>query len=104
MSEFAELNDTTFKEKIKAAEGGILLFYKQLCPHCKNMEKVLAKFSAKAPDVIIMTIDSEACPDAMAAMGAERVPTLAIIKGGKAVKTKAGLMNPKELRAMYESV
>ncbi len=102
MGDFTELSDTTFQEHLSATEGGIILFYKKLCPHCKNMEKVLAKFSIKVPDTTIMTIDSEACPDAMAALGVERVPTLIIVKGGRTVLTKAGLMNPKELRALYE--
>jgi thioredoxin 1 len=103
MGEFTELTDTSFKEKLAATHGGIVLFYKELCPHCKNMEKVLAKFSAKAPEIDIMVMDSEACPDAMTALGVERVPTLVIIKGGQSLVTKAGLMNPKELRGLYQS-
>lgn len=99
-----ELNDIFFQEKIEATQAGVILFYKKLCPHCKNMEKVLAKFSIKAPDTAIMTIDSEACPKAMTIAKVERVPTLVIVKAGKIVARKVGLMNPKELLALYASV
>ena len=104
MSEFIELNDSTFQEKLATVEGGIILFYKKLCPHCKNMEKVLSKFLVMMPETAIMTIDSEACPHAMTLFGVERVPTMVIIKKGKTAVTKSGLMNPRELRALYESV
>ena len=104
MSEFTEINDISFQETLTATEAGIILFYKNLCPHCKNMEKVLAKFSIKSRDTAIMTIDSEACPLAMTITKVERVPTLVIVKAGKIVANKVGLMNPKELLALYASV
>ena len=65
---------------------------------------ILAKFSIKSPDTAIMTIDSEACPNAMTIAKVERVPTLVIVKAGKIVANKVGLMNPKELLALYASV
>jgi thioredoxin 1 len=103
MGNFIELSDMTFEDNIAATQGGIILFYKKLCPHCKNMEKVLEKFAAKSAKTGIMTIDSETCPVAMAAFGVERVPTLVIIKNGLMAEKKTGLMNVKELLALYES-
>lgn len=104
MSDFIELDDTSFRATLAETTGGIVLFYKALCPHCKNMEKVLEKFSAKVPEAALMKIDSEQCPEAMSTLGVERVPTLLIIRNGRVGATKTGLMNPKELRALYESV
>lgn len=98
---YTELTLDTYKEAVASTEQGILLFSKKLCPHCANMAKVIEKFNAKQPDVTLLKIDSEEQPDAMVALGAERVPTIFVIKGGKTVATKAGLMNPKELAALY---
>lgn len=82
----------------------ILFFHKELCPHCKNMEKVLEKFSAKAPAVEIFTVNSEEHPELMEKFSFERVPTLVFIRGGNAVKVHSGLMNPRELKALYSSL
>ncbi|MFV0422058.1 thioredoxin family protein [Oleidesulfovibrio sp.] len=90
--------------RIEGTEEGIVLFHKELCPHCKNMEKVLAKFAGKNPSVVLMAVDSEADKAVMEAYGVERVPSLVIVRGGKAVFTKTGLMNPKELNTLYHSV
>ncbi|ABB37265.1 glutaredoxin [Oleidesulfovibrio alaskensis G20] len=90
--------------RIEQTAQGIVLFHKELCPHCKNMEKVLAKFGAKNPDVELLAVDSEADPAVMEAYGVERVPSLVIVRGGRAVYTRTGLMNPKELTTLYHSV
>ncbi|MEZ0574902.1 thioredoxin family protein [Halodesulfovibrio aestuarii] len=82
----------------------ILFFHKELCPHCKNMEKVLDKFSAKTPSVEIFSIDGEAYPELLSKLSFERVPTLAFVRNGTVVKVKTGLMNPRELKALYSSL
>ena len=98
---YTELTQETYKEAIASTGQGILLCSKKLCPHCANMAKVMEKFSAKQPGVTLFKLDSEEQPEVMAALGAERVPTLIIIKGGKVAATKTGLMNPKELAALF---
>ena len=103
MSEFKELNDNTFTAEVENTQEGIVLFYKELCPHCKNMEKVLEKFSAKNPEVHIMRINLEENPQASQTAGAERPPTLVLLKNKAIVAKKAGLMNPKELQALFEA-
>lgn len=101
MSDFQELTETGFEDTIAETGGGIIIFYKELCPHCKNMEKVLAKFSIKKPEVVISRINFEENPAAVKSTGVERPPTLVLVKQGKIVTKKAGLMNPKELLALY---
>lgn len=98
---YTQVTKDTYAGAISAAEQGILLCSKKLCPHCANMAKVMEKFSDKHPGVSLFKLDSEEEPEVMAALGAERVPTILIIKGGKVVASKAGLMNPKELTALY---
>ncbi len=102
MPMYTMLTNDTYKDAVSSAEKAVLLCSKKLCPHCKNMEKVMEKFSASYPDVTLFKLDSEDDPEAMAALGAERVPTLLIIKGGKVVTVKSGLMNPRELGALYD--
>lgn len=102
MSDFKELTQTSFEDTIPGTNDGIVIFYKELCPHCKNMEKVLAKFSQKRPEVLIMRINIEENASIAKSTGVERPPTLLIIKQGSIVSKKTGLMNPKELMATYD--
>lgn len=100
---FETVTDSTYGERFASVEGGICIFYKKLCPHCKNMEKVMQKFQAVEPDVALLGIDVEENPAAAVACDAQRVPTLLIIKNGKMAAKKTGLMNPRELQAFYFS-
>ena len=59
---FEELSDATFQARIAEVKAGACIFYKQLCPHCKNMEKVLEKFSKLQPDAVLLSIDIEQNP------------------------------------------
>ena len=98
------LTDATYLDYLKNIAGGIILFHKKMCPHCLNMQKVLAKLSAKRSDISIIHIDSEENPQAMASLDVELVPTLVIIKNGNAVGKHVGLMNPREATSLYDSL
>lgn len=98
-----DLTDTTFEECIAEAESCIVIFYKKLCPHCKNMEKCLEKVLALEPQLNFFKIDSEENPAAMSAFSVERVPTTLAFKEGKPVSLKSGLMNPMQVRAWYKA-
>ncbi|BCS97610.1 thiol reductase thioredoxin [Desulfoluna limicola] len=100
---FTTLDDSTYKGAIAETEAGVLICFKQQCPHCKNMEKVLEKFAKKNEGVAFFNMDSEENPEALEELGAQRAPTIYVIKGGAIVATKAGLMNPKEMTAFYKS-
>lgn len=97
-----ELTSDNYQEEIKALSQGIILVKKELCPHCKNMLKVLERFSAQKPDVKYATVDSEKETQVMEYLQAERVPTLIVVKEGELCQKKGGLMNPRELKAFYE--
>lgn len=89
---------------IKSADDAIILYYKELCPHCKNMEKVLNKFSKKSGFTAIYSVNSNEEPIQMSNYGIERVPALMFVKKGKVIHVKTGLMNPKELTALYDKL
>jgi len=98
---YTELTKDTYSAVIAATGQGVLLCTKKMCPHCVNMALVMEKFASKQPEVKLFKVDSEEQPEVMTALGVERMPSLLIIKGGKVVATKGGLMNPKELAALY---
>lgn len=100
---FTTLNDSTYAASISASNAGAVLFYKKLCPHCKNMEKVLDKFVMLKPGVELFNMDVEESPEAAQAFDALRAPTILVVKNGKVTGKKTGLMNPKEMLAFFES-
>jgi len=97
-----QLTDATFEERIAATGNGVCIFIKKLCPHCKNMLKVLEKFSALEPEATLLSIDIEDNAVAAKAYEAERAPTVLVIKGGQVVGRKSGLINPREMAAFYK--
>ena len=96
------ITEADYKDRIAATDKGVLLFFKKLCPHCKNMEKVLEKFATAKPGVALYGIDIEENAAAAAALGAERPPTVFAVKGGEVRASKVGLMNPREMAAFFE--
>ncbi len=104
MSEIKDITEKASAEYFADFSDAVVFFHKELCPHCKNMEKVLSKFGAKAPQVELYSVDSEAASGLMAELGFERVPTLVFVRDGKVVKVQSGLMNPRELKALHQSI
>ncbi|MCG8531216.1 MAG: thioredoxin family protein [Desulfovibrionales bacterium] len=104
MSALTPVNKEQIDSSFASMTDAILLCHKQLCPHCKNMEKVVTKFSAKNPSVEIYSVDSEEHPELMQNLSFERVPTLVFVRNGKVVDVKSGLMNPRELKALHASL
>ena len=98
------ITEADYKDRLAATQNGVLLFFKKLCPHCKNMEKVLEKFGAAKPGIARGLREGHVvrCAAAAAALGAERPPTIFVIKGGEVKASKVGLMNPREMAAFFE--
>ena len=53
------ITEADYKDRLAATQNGVLLFFKKLCPHCNNMEKVLEKFGAAKPGIALYGIDIE---------------------------------------------
>ncbi len=100
---FTQLDDSNYKSTLPGIEGGIVLFFKKLCPHCKNIEKMLEKFSNIVTGLSFYSIDSEENPDAMQGCEVERVPTILVVKKGRIVARKTGLLNPREMAELYNN-
>ncbi len=101
MSEkFIKLTKNDFDNFITSNDA-IVLFHKNLCPHCKVMETVLEKVLAKDASIKVALVNSEEEQELMEKCKAERVPTLIVFKAGLQKAIKTGVMNPKETLAFY---
>lgn len=100
---YQSIADSTFFSTVQGTDGGVVIFVKKLCPHCKNMLKMFEKFEKIVPGVSIYTADIEECTASSATLSVERAPTVCVVKGGKIAAQKTGLMNPREMAAFYEN-
>ncbi len=99
---YQAIADSDFNTTVTGVESGVVIFVKKLCPHCKNMLKMLEKFQKLVPGVTVYTADIEDCPGAMAELSVERAPTVCVVKSGQVAAKKVGLMNPREMASFYE--
>ena len=84
-----------------AANDGIILFHKKLCPHCAVMNTVLSKVQPQMEGVRFASVDSEDQACVMTEAGVERVPTLVAVKGGEIRARFTGIMKPAEVMSWF---
>lgn len=96
------LTEAEYQQSMAGANG-LLVVHKPQCPNCRAMEKVIEKFRSMRPELNLLRLDSVACPAAAAVLGAERVPLIGVVRDGKIVARKFGLMNVRELVAYYQA-
>ena len=81
-----EIQDNEF-EKAIASGLNIVLFYKDKCPFCNAMKKILVKFSgmpgAKGKEISYFQINRETNPETVEALGITRIPSLFVYRDGR---------------------
>lgn len=100
---FTEINDDTFTDSV-ASGLSIVLFFKEKCPFCKAMEKIIGKFSERPgiaeKNIRYLHINRETSPRSAQAMEVERTPTLLIFRDGRKLHGKSGDVTYKDLERM----
>lgn len=97
------LSAKTYDGFVAEVKDCIILVHKTLCPHCTIMGTVLAKLKAQQPDIAMASVDSEREPELVARLEAERVPTLCILRDGAVKARRQGILNPREVAALYQN-
>ena len=95
-----EIEDKDFESTI-ASGLSIVLFYKDRCPFCNAMKKILVKFSgmpgAKGKEIKYFQINRETSPDITASLDVERIPSLFIFRDGEKIAQKSGDVTYRQL-------
>ncbi len=98
-----ELNDTDFQATV-AGGLNIVLFYKDKCPYCNAMKKILTKFSgmpaAQGKEISYYQLNRENCPAAVETLDVGRIPSLFIFKDGEKTAEKSGDVTYRQLEKM----
>lgn len=100
---FIEITDDTFSQKV-TGELDIVLFYKDKCPFCKAMKKIIDKFAerpaASGKNISYYQIDRETNPESTAHLAVERIPAVMVFRNGDRIHAKSGDVTYKDLEKM----
>ena len=100
---FTEITDDNFAENV-TGDLDIVLFYKDKCPFCKAMKKIITKFAdrpAVAGKAIgYFQIDREKNPKSTESMAVERIPAVMVFRKGDRIHVKSGDVTYKDLERM----
>lgn len=100
---FTEISDQNFQEKVRG-ELDIVLFYKDKCPFCKAMKKIIGKFAERpnvaARDLGYYQIDREANPKIVEKLQVDRIPAVMVFRNGDRIHAKSGDVTYKDLEKM----
>lgn len=98
-----EIQDNEFEASI-ASGLNMVLFYKDKCPFCNAMKKILIKFSARpaaaGKDIRYFQINRETNPQTTEALGVTGIPSLFIYRDGDKIAEKSGDVTYRQLDKM----
>ncbi|KIX13000.1 thioredoxin family protein [Dethiosulfatarculus sandiegensis] len=98
-----EITDREFEASIK---GGLViaLFYKDKCPYCNAMKKILTKFAgmpaAQGKQIKYFQLNRESCPETVKELGVSRIPSLFIFRDNEKIAEKTGDVTYRQLEKM----
>lgn len=98
-----KLNQDSY-EKFVAENECIILVYKNKCPNCKVMAKVIEKSKVNLPSLVVGGLESVESADLVESLDAARVPTILVYKNGELKGRKVGIFKPAELVEFYNQV
>lgn len=98
-----EITDNEFEASICAGLN-IVLFYKDKCPFCNAMKKILVKFSgmpgAQGKEINYFQINRETCPRATDTLEVDRIPSLFVFRDGQKIAERSGDVTYRQLAKM----
>ena len=90
-------------EELKRADRPVLLdFFATWCGPCRMIAPFVEEIAAEHPEYIIAKIDVDECTDLAREFGIESIPTLVVLKDGKAVKTAMGACPKDAILALLQ--
>lgn len=102
MSEL-KITKENMEQVIKADVPVLIDFWAAWCGPCRMMSPVVAKLSEEYEGkAIIGKVNVEEEPELAAAFNVASIPTFIVLKGGKIVNTKIGVMPKANLEAMLK--
>ena len=87
-----KVTEDNFEQVIGSADTVLLDFYADWCGPCKMLAPVLEGIAEEKPELVIGKINVDDEGGLAAAFKVSSIPTLFLVKDGKAVKKQMGFM------------
>jgi len=82
-------------ELLQSQKTVLIDFWATWCGPCQMLSPVVDSFAEENPDISVCKVNVDEQPELAMAFGIESIPTLIVMKGGKAVNKSLGVI-PKE--------
>lgn len=87
-----KITKTNFEQEVLKSDKPVLLdFWASWCMPCKMISPVVEEISKEIPAVKVGKINIDEQPELASAFNVMSIPTLAVMKDGKIVKTMVGV-------------
>lgn len=90
------------QEILHAGKPALIDFWATWCGPCRMMGPVIDDYAAAHPEYVVAKVNVDEESQLAAAFGIQSIPTLVVIKEGKATAMAVGVQTPEQLDALME--